>query len=385
MKKKFKVLRRVGTAALIGLLMSSVAHAALQVTFPWSLNPGQVQYFWGNDSDKSASATGRTPASTTGSPSETVPSKPDTTPPSTVYGFWSGDVTNADSQCLGIRVWSDATKADGSIYTEFWGKTSYATPYNNDASSPGSATFDKAYRYVKTSAGQAVISSYVESKTVTNPTSPSPTLAGTITFNSAQPMVGSYEVQIKSTQWYIDGVADATTQSMAKTASYFTSGTTYAIKVKHMSYWGSWGTDSAVLSYTSSGGVGGSSIFNIAIRRLAGGAGINSFSVPNDTSTISNAKKDGVAATVTTTSVSNALQLCEAINQIQGGACVRTFGYWDEVAQKASGVVLEYSGSSLSMATATQLSGIALQKGRGYQVYVKPDSDTAVNITFDLQ
>jgi len=133
---------------------------------------------------------------------------------------------------------------------------------------------------------------------------------------------------------------------------------------------------------------GGAVPMTINIKRVAAsGMGITAFSVPNASAAVSDPTRNGVATTATPQTVASALDLCNLINNIWAGPCVRTFGTWDEDNQIEKGVNITYSGGSISSASATELNNAfaALEPGRGYQVYVKPDVDEDVDIQFTLQ
>ncbi|MDD5593460.1 MAG: hypothetical protein PHG97_01795 [Candidatus Margulisbacteria bacterium] len=133
---------------------------------------------------------------------------------------------------------------------------------------------------------------------------------------------------------------------------------------------------------TLSGGAGAKFTINIK-RTMVSGLGINSFSVPMAVTTVggTNTPLDG-------TSITTAYDLCDFINKFYGASksLVRSFGTWDETAQLESGATISYSAPGvIDGASSTALKAINLQAGRGYQVFVKPDVDADVSLTFTLQ
>lgn len=371
-----KILGRIVTLFLLAaFVFAGSAQAIIELTFSEALNSDQIDLFWQGDPsgpDQDGLPVSGDPTSNL---TETTPAKPDTTPPSLMYLFWAGDPPeDATSKSTYVRVWSDGAKPMGSYYTNLWGSTD-----NNPAGDTVSKNMDVNFLYVKANAGQAIISQY--SETGTTILYPTFSASKTVTFTSIQLPVMLKTVQIKEAEWDVNGTV--TSGGATKTITGISAGDSYTVKVRHKSYWGDWGDWSGPVTYTVGEGGEGGAIVTLNLIRLMGGSGINSFAVPNTTCTVSETKKDGTPVTITTTSVTTALDLCKVINEVYGEPLARTFGYWDAATQTSVGVVVEYSGSTIS--NTGDLSAHSLQPGMGYQVYIAPDADVAVNISFKLQ
>jgi len=163
-------------------------------------------------------------------------------------------------------------------------------------------------------------------------------------------------------------------------------GTNYWVRVKGKisgvsdSVWASQG-------FATLSGGGGAVTINLK-RTVVSGLGINSFSAPNRTCTISSPLRGSTDRTsaLTSTSITNAYDLCKAINEIQGVPVVRTFGFWNQDSQVEYGQVITYSGTDIDPTIVTALRAVTLEPGRGYQIFLKPEgADADLNITFTLQ
>jgi hypothetical protein len=122
--------------------------------------------------------------------------------------------------------------------------------------------------------------------------------------------------------------------------------------------------------------------------------GINSFSVPNRTFSITSVVNNitGAHPVLADPSVATPLDLINKINAIHGatGPIVRTFGTWNEADQTEKGVVINYdTATSTGITTASQSEINRLfptfETGRGYQTYVKPFTDADINLSLTLQ
>jgi len=389
--KNMNELSRIFRTCVIGVMFALIfalpAGAGLIVNFPSNLELGQVQYYWATEGTNPA--LGRTP-SAYGTPLSEITSvfaRAFDTTPSARYEFWAGS-SLPNSGTDNIRIWSDKDKPTNSLYTD-------TKPFSNNLGSGGEDIFGAiTYVWIKAAPGAAKITKYSDSGTTyINPVLP---VSRTVTFYSDCATVSGYAVQIKETTWSISKNGEAATFKNTGTSkdlvlstltgSDLSAGTSYTIMAKHKNYWDAENAYSAPVTYTIGSGPGGAAI-TVNLKRKLGGPGINSFSVPGSSFSISAPAKDGVAltTTLTTTTIGNAFQLCKVINEINGGPLVRTFGYWDADQQKAAGVMITYTAGYISSASEAELTGINLSNASGYQVYLKPDGDLATTITFTMQ
>jgi hypothetical protein len=185
----------------------------------------------------------------------------------------------------------------------------------------------------------------------------------------------------------LGGVAQGASITLATPQFSFADGDVYSATVTYTGLWGDTNT-SDPYNHQIQGGMPGGQPFTLNLKYVsASGLGINSFSVNNTTLGVSDAQKDGAPVAITTITVTNGLELCQMINEINGGPAVRTIGTWDENSQIENGVVINYSGSNIDTASeAALLSAFpSLEPGRGYQVFIKPDSGLDTTLTFTIQ
>lgn len=360
---KLKKIFWEGASVLLLLTMLNIpAFATLKVTFPTAINANQIDLFWSGDASTPDQTSPRTVSTSVSADiSATLPAKPDTTPPSLMYLFWAGTDPVA-SQSTYIRLWDDGTKPLGAHYTDLWGLAS-----NNPGGAVSEATFANSYSYIKAAAAKAVISSCNITKTLTY--YPTLSTVETVQFNSIQPKNGIYNVQVKSTQWEVNGVSQAVGTGMSfsfPTAAYpLTAGLTYTVRVKHLSYFSStWGEWSDPQAYTVGSAASSAPVkFNYALKQyVTGNLNVNDMAPPFDTDALSLAASIDAQAKASGQSTANVTYaICKfdpnANTVVTGAPTNKYFVFLTPL--------ISYRAKS---------SNFAIKKGEGVQVYVTQDT-----------
>jgi len=158
-------------------------------------------------------------------------------------------------------------------------------------------------------------------------------------------------------------------------------GTTYYVQVAVSSPFG-FGPRSNVISFTTLSPAARSA-HKFSFRKPANKHGINSFSIPYWPMTITPEAAWGAAGrysvnggsswftAVISGTITNALELINAINQIPSLGVVKTFGEWQNNLQMVSGEVVTYaSGINIDPGVAARLGAFPLTVGKGYQIYL---------------
>jgi len=374
-------------------VLTSPVWAVLEVTLNESVAIDRIQYYWAGETN-SANQAGRiinsNPAISFDLSDINRQAKPKAAPPTNVYIF-GADASYPNSETTRIRVWSTTAQQNNATYTAL-------SSFSNPAATGAFENLNINYLYIKAKPDTATITQYTESGTVY--ISPPQPPAVTVTFNSTSPQVGGYTVEIAQSEWEL--VQGATTVYQTVNGKNLTldtaspppgitmgGGDEITLRVKHINLWNEKADNWSVplLYSVGGGGIGGGPV-DLKVKRVAStGLGISSFAVPKSICSVTDTLKNAAPVAVTTTTVSNGLELVELLNEINGGPVVRTFGTWDEDAQIEKGVVVTYSGSAVDAASQTALGTEfpSLVPGRGYQVYVKPDPDADVTLEFTLQ
>jgi len=391
--KKF-ILRVVMSLFVLSFLVSQ-SQAALQVDFLEdieSADRARIQWYW-DAGARTANVEGQSindnPDVILDLDNPDARAKVDPTPRAFHFGC---DEEHDESELIHIRVWDDDDRGDNDHY-------SVMQSFGNVALGSRVEDFGAiTYSFVRAAPGAATITGY-------NETGSTNLVAGTftrsVTFNSSAALVGVYTVEIARSRWHItypDGSSD-TEETGGTSLSLSTAdgdslnpGDTYTLQVEHQNLWGTWTADlSAAVVYEVGAGPavgpgGPGAAYRINLRRIAGGHGVNSFSIPR-----AGCEVEGSAvADVNGTVCANAYELVNAINRIQGGGAavpfVRVFGSWDAAAQVPIGVTIDYDGGgAMNADDRAVLEATPLTAGQGYQVYIRPEVDADINITFDLR